>query len=176
MSRRPPPKAPYQPRTKALEDTMTLVTAAGTTGISASDAARARGIDIKTAYSFLMRMVGMGLIGFHQWGDAQRRYYAPQHHPRAPGNGPACAAAVEALRAARTTQARGNALRVKTSATAGHVDFDAPAIVPPGLKVTICPAGRDFRFTADPSLAGHGAITQDWRARRLAEQRNTGKR
>jgi hypothetical protein len=55
---------------------------------------------------------------------------------------------------------------------AARLDPDAPAIVPPHVKPTICPSGRDHRFTADPSLAGRGVITSDWRERRLQEARS----
>jgi transposase-like protein len=44
-----------------------------------------------------------------------------------------------------------------------------PAANYAGVKVTVCPHGIDYRFTADPSIAGRGVITQDWKNRRLME-------
>lgn len=43
---------------------------------------------------------------------------------------------------------------------------DAPAIFPPGLKVTHCPHGVDTRFTFTPPPGWRGQITADWRERR----------
>lgn len=39
------------------------------------------------------------------------------------------------------------------------------AVVPANVKVTICPSGRDTRFTVDPSFEDGERMT-DWRARR----------
>lgn len=44
---------------------------------------------------------------------------------------------------------------------------NAEPIYPPGLKITICPSGKDYRFTAHVPPGG-GAITQDWLERRSA--------
>lgn len=48
---------------------------------------------------------------------------------------------------------------------------DAPAIVPQGLQVTVCPSGRDTRFTFTPPPGWRGQITHDWRARRAQERK-----
>lgn len=48
---------------------------------------------------------------------------------------------------------------------------DAPAIVPPGVKVTQCPHGVDSRFTFTPPPGWRGQITKDWRERRMREGR-----
>jgi hypothetical protein len=42
------------------------------------------------------------------------------------------------------------------------------AIVPPGVKVTICPAGLDQRFTFHPPKGWRGQITRDWMERKHA--------
>jgi hypothetical protein len=60
---------------------------------------------------------------------------------------------------------------VTASKHAARLDPDEPAIVPPGVVIQVCPASRDFRFSADPALAGRGQITRDWRERRLQEVR-----
>lgn len=48
-----------------------------------------------------------------------------------------------------------------------------PAGIPKGVKFTRCPSGMDFRFTADPSIAGRGVISADWLERRLSEAQGT---
>lgn len=45
------------------------------------------------------------------------------------------------------------------------------AIMRAGVRFTICPCGKDTRYTPDPRLAGRGVITSDWMARRQAEAR-----
>lgn len=91
-------------------------------------------------------------------GQRQARWYATAYAP-APGT-------------------PGQALTVQTQPKAApkgrapaRLPDDAQVIVPPHVKVQICPCGRDTRYTPDPRVAGRGAITQDWRARRLAEKR-----
>lgn len=49
-------------------------------------------------------------------------------------------------------------------AVARHAPLAGPVVVPDGVKVTQCPAGRDTRFTADPAHVGE--FTRDWLSRR----------
>ena len=91
-------------------------------------------------------------------GRHEARWYATEHAP-APGT-------------------PGKALTVQTKPKAApkgrapaRLPGDAQVIVPPHVKVQICPCGLDTRYTPDPRVAGRGAITQDWRARRLQEKR-----
>ena len=48
--------------------------------------------------------------------------------------------------------------------------IEQKVIVPPHVKVTVCPSGRDDRFTFTPPPGWRGAITTDWLDRRLREQ------
>ena len=65
----------------------------------------------------------------------------------------------------------------KTSATAAGVsrhravrlDPDAPAIVPRGVRITVCPCGTDTRFTVKPGERIQGAgFVDEWRRLRGA--------
>jgi len=47
----------------------------------------------------------------------------------------------------------------------------ADPIIPPTVKVTVCPAGVDHRFTFTPPPGWVGQITRDWREPRLGSQR-----
>jgi hypothetical protein len=47
------------------------------------------------------------------------------------------------------------------------LDPTAPAIIPRGLKPIDCTVRRLGRYEADPSIAGRGVITEDWRNRRF---------
>jgi hypothetical protein len=56
-----------------------------------------------------------------------------------------------------------------------RVDFDhfrpaGDAVVPPGVKFTQCPAGRDERFTVDPATFCGGEFMADWQAKRRPAQ------
>jgi hypothetical protein len=77
-------------------------------------------------------------------------WYAPEHAPQQPARARGAAAGEAGAQASK-------ALRL---------DPAAPAIVPPGLRVQVLPCGRDMRFSADPAIAGRGAISQDWMLRR----------
>lgn len=46
----------------------------------------------------------------------------------------------------------------------------APAVVNSGTKMTICPSGRDFRFSVDPSTQVQGGFMSEWRALRAGGQ------
>jgi hypothetical protein len=47
-----------------------------------------------------------------------------------------------------------------------HKPLAGPAVVPPGLQVTVCPSGRDERYSVDPATFTGGELMAEWRQRR----------
>lgn len=57
--------------------------------------------------------------------------------------------------------------QVIAGAVARHAPLAGPVIVPEGVKVTLCPGGRDTRFTVDPDQPCEGGgFLSEWRALR----------
>jgi len=50
-----------------------------------------------------------------------------------------------------------------------RLDPATPAVVPPGVRVQVCPSGRDQRYTFTPPPGWRGTITRDWIERRQAQ-------
>lgn len=149
MSEHTTPKASTRTRGEARADYLADLEAAGRAGLAAQELADKYGIQRYTVIALLglMRHAGQA-VSVWTGGNTPARYYATKY---APAERPA------------------NKHTVVASKQAARLDPDAPAIVPPGVKRTVCPSGRDHRFTADPLLAGRGVISGDWRERRLQE-------
>jgi hypothetical protein len=64
---------------------------------------------------------------------------------------------------------------VPAPVTVRHTTSSRPAymagepVITPNTKVTVAPVGVDYRYAVDPSIAGRGAISADWMARRQQE-------
>jgi hypothetical protein len=139
------------PRSRGLARAAYLVdlAAAGHAGLSAIDLAEKYGIQKFSVLQVIGQMRHAGtVVSAWKGGSNPGRYYLAEF---APAERPA------------------DKHTVTSSKLAARLDPAAPAFVPPHVKPTICPSGRDHRFSADPSLAGRGVISADWRERRLQE-------
>lgn len=150
MSEHTPPKASPRTRGEARADYLADLEAAGHAGLAAQELADKYGIQRYTVIALLglMRRDGQA-VSVWAGGSVPARYYATQY---APAERPANKHTV-----------------VTNNKHSARLDPSAPALVPPGVKLTVCPSGRDHRFTADPHLAGRGVISNDWRERRMQE-------
>lgn len=122
-------------------------------GMSCHAVAEAMGVTPLTANNALRRLKEVEQAQM-RWkgGRGPARWYASQYAP--------------------TGGTPGRALVVVTKGKKPQkLEATAEVIVPAHVRVQVCPCGMDTRFTPDPSVAGRGAITQDWRERRLAEKR-----
>ena len=79
-----------------------------------------------------------------------------------------CAEA-DAFRLTRSSQPKSprtaGRVQAKVAATAAAL-AKAPAVTTAATKVTVCPSGRDFRFSVDPSAVVAGGFMSEWRALR----------
>ena len=142
------------PRSRALDRGAYLadLTAAGSAGLAVADLAEKYGTSKEQCLQVLATLRHAGqAASVWRGGSTPARYYASQHAPTDAG---------------RPVNAR-TVMTAKKHAA--RLDPAAPAIVPPGVVVQVCPASRDFRFSADPAVAGRGVITRDWRERQLQE-------
>lgn len=128
--------------------------AAGREGLEVAAIANKHGVTAAGVH-YMLRVLRIDGLAVARWlgGSRPAVWFAIEHAP--PDHG-------------RPVNAR---TIVTASKHAARLDPAAPAIVPPGVVVQVCPASRDFRFSADPALAGKGQITRDWRERRLQEVR-----
>jgi len=101
------------------------------------------------------------VLFFTLTGKAYETRRAPPREPK-----PAKPKATSKARAPTAAQKEGKSKIAASTPRAQLVYGDV--IVPPTVKVTLCPSGRDFRFTCRPEEVT-GVITADWRARRLLE-------
>ena len=140
------------PRSRGLARAAYLVdlAAAGRAGLAALDLAEKYSIRKFSVIQVLANLRHCGaVVSVWKGGKTPARYYLTEC---APAERPADKHSV-----------------VTNNKHSARLDPDAPAIVPPGVVVQVCPASRDFRFSADPAVAGRGVITRDWRERQLQE-------
>lgn len=138
-------------RPRALQ----MLDAAGAAGLTLQQMAEATGSTENALRQALRRLQADGRAQ-RQWrgGRSPAVYYAAGVVPAGP---PPLA-----------LPARGQDSRTvspKSTSRALSLDPKQPAVVPPGVVVQVCVVGRDQRFSADPSIAGRGVISADWRAR-----------
>jgi hypothetical protein len=130
-----------------------MVRAAGADGITASEIAAIRGQAAHGGGQHLHELRKMGRVAELVLSYKNRRWYTPEHYP-APADTPGFSTPVTYQAAPK----KPGMLKL---------DPDAPAIVPDGLKVIECPAGKDQRFTfTPPHKQWRGQITRDWHAGR----------
>jgi hypothetical protein len=135
--------------TKAL--LLRAIQEAGAAGIGTDALATASGTSYCNVTNALRGIKADGLVCMVRYAwRTPAMWYAPEHAPQQPARARGAAAGEAGAQASK-------ALRL---------DPAAPAIVPPGLRVQVLPCGRDMRFSADPAIAGRGAISQDWMLRR----------
>jgi hypothetical protein len=72
------------------------------------------------------------------------------------------------LRARRAAEGRRS---INTRPRQSVVNLEPGVQLHHGIKVTLCPAGKDQRYTFTPPPGWVGQITRDWRERRLQEAR-----
>lgn len=168
--------ADRKPRHPARALLLRVLGEAGKRGMTVPLLAAARGAARHSTDCLLRLLIADGEVMRHAWSYHHHRYYLPEHHPSTGDNMAECASHITAEDMGLGGGANGGG-KGKGNDGPRRLDPAAPAIIPPGLEVTDCPSGKDHRFTfTPPDKRWEGAITQDWRARRLAEQRSTGGR
>jgi hypothetical protein len=55
---------------------------------------------------------------------------------------------------------------VKSTSSARPARMPGEPVITPQTKITVAPAGLDYRYAVDPSIAGRGVISQDYFERR----------
>jgi hypothetical protein len=138
--------------TCTVSTTLTMLQAAGSAGMRPADIDRAFGQRCGASGGLLAALLRRGAIVRVVSTKRDVRYYVAGLQP-----------------AGADTRTTTRDLPTLAGPGTKRIAADAPVIVPPGLQVTICPSGRDTRYTPDPAIAGHGQITRDWIDRRLAE-------
>lgn len=155
------PCAPHQAQRLVHE----LLEQRGAQGLSPAELAHLRGVSTQSARDTLYRLVSNGVAVARCPAPRTLRFWLPQHAPPPP------AADAPTPRGLFRPVARPVQRTYKTTSIAKArltLDPAAPAIVPPGVKITRCPSGEDMRFRADPRIRGRGVISRDWQRRRRA--------
>lgn len=152
---------PTQPAWKTgMNAVLAILERAGGRGATVSEIAERRGITISSVATSMARLAAYGHVVRRVLAYHDQRWYLREHAPPASAARPP--KKIKPLtvindRAAKTTTVANSRLALDPRAT---------AIVPRGVKITYCPSAEDVRYRADPSVAGRGAITEDWMARR----------
>ncbi|MCC0042792.1 MAG: hypothetical protein H6880_11505 [Rhodobiaceae bacterium] len=160
MTRRAPVSdIPAQPWKTGMNAVLDILERAGGRGATVSEIAAQRDIKISSVANSMSRLASYGHVVRRALAYHDQRWYLREHAP------PASAATPKKIKPLAVINDR--AARTTTVAKARlALDSGATAIVPRGVKITRCPSAEDMRYTADPSIAGRGAITEDWMARR----------
>lgn len=153
------------PAQARAEQALQLLMAAQHDGLTYAQLCQAMGVTDNTTRNAMgcLRQANRAQMRW-KGGRYEARWYATPYAPQAgtPGRALTVKAAPNASNASKPGPKGRNPARL---------DMGAEVIVPPHVQVQVCPCGKDTRYTVDPRIAGRGAITQDWRARRLAEQK-----
>ena len=162
MTRRAPVSVPpaTQPWKTGMLAVLDILERAGGRGATVSEIAARRGIKITSVANSMARLASYGHVVRRALAYHDQRWYLREHAPPASAAKPPKKIKPLSVindRAARTTTVAKARLALDSGAT---------AIVPRGVKITSCPSAEDMRYRADPSIAGRGAITEDWMARR----------
>ena len=163
---------------------LALLRDAGEVGITRDDVVRQLGIDAKLAGNVLHHLRKTGRIVRERIGAGLQNNLS--RYRLAPGDdgmptdfgariraGMAERAAVKPKPApkniGKADDSRGTVVKTQVIAKSGsrRLDPAAPAITPPGVKVTIAPPFKDTRFVFDPPPGWRGEISRDGLARRL---------
>lgn len=162
MTRRAPVSGPTQPAAwkTGMLAVLDILERAGGRGATVSEIAERRGITISSVATSMARLAAYGHVVRRVLAYHDQRWYLREHAPPASAARPP--KKIKPLtvindRAAKTTTVAKSRLALDPRAT---------AIVPRGVKITRCPSAQDVRYRADPAIAGSGAITEDWMARR----------
>lgn len=155
-----PPASP--PWAGGMPAALAILERAAERGARVSEIAAERGVTANSIASTMRRLERFGHAVRRGLTYHDQRWYLREHAPPPSATRPPKLEPLAVIngRAARTTTI------AKARLT---LDPRAPAIVPRGVKITRCPSAPDTRYTADPRIAGRGAITEDWVRRR--EQR-----
>ncbi len=150
------------PAQARADQALQLLMAAQHDGLTYAQIGQAMGVTDNTTRNAMGRLRQANRAQM-RWkgGRDEARWYATPYAPQAgtPGR-------------ALTVKAQPNASKPGPKGRSpARLDMGAEVIVPPHVQVQVCPCGKDTRYTVDPRIAGRGAITQDWRARRLQEQK-----
>jgi hypothetical protein len=161
MTRRAPVSdIPAQPWKSGMNAVLDILERAGGRGATVSEIAERRGVKISSVASSMARLAAYGHVVRRVLSYHDQRWYLREHAPPASVTKPLPKrkpAAVINDRAAKTTTVAKARLALPPG---GEV------IVPETARYTYAPFPADPRYTADPSIAGRGAITEDWMARR----------
>lgn len=143
----------------AITETVAILERVGAAGARVSEIAAERGVTHNCAAATMRRLELFGHAVRRGLTCHDQRWYLRERAPPLSTISPPKIKPLAVIndRWARTTTV------AKARMT---LDPRAPAIVPRGVKITHCPSAADTRYTADPRIAGRGAITEDWVMRR----------
>lgn len=160
MTRRAPVSGPATQAWKTgMNAVLDILERAGGRGATVSEIAERRGIKTSSVASSMARLASYGHVVRRALSYHDQRWYLREHAPPASATKPPKLKPLAVIndRAARTT----TVAKARLSLPPG-----GEVIVPETARYTYAPFPDDPRYTADPSIAGRGAITEDWMARR----------
>ncbi|MCB0255859.1 MAG: hypothetical protein KDI55_19245 [Anaerolineae bacterium] len=160
MTRRAPVSdIPAQAWKTGMNAVLDILERAGGRGATVSEIAARRGIKITSVANSMARLASYGHVVRRALAYHDQRWYLREHAP------PASAAKPKKIKQLAVI----NDPRARTT-TVAKARLALPpggeVIVPATARYTYAPFPADPRYTADPSVAGRGAITEDWMARR----------
>ena len=150
---------PTQPWQTGMTAVLDILERAGGRGATVSEIAERRGVKISSVANSMARLASYGHVVRRALAYHDQRWYLKELAPPASAARPPKIKPLAVIndRAARTTTVAKARLALPPG---GEV------IVPATARYTYAPFPADPRYTADPSIAGRGAITEDWMARR----------
>lgn len=161
MTRRAPVSdIPAQAWKTGMNAVLDILERAGGRGATVSEIAARRGIKITSVANSMARLASYGHVVRRALAYHDQRWYLREHAPPASAAKPP--KKIKPLSVINDPRAR--------TTTVAKARLALPpggeVIVPATARYTYAPCPPDPRYTADPSIAGRGAITEDWMARR----------
>ena len=161
MTRRAPVSdIPAQPWKSGMIAVLDILERAGGRGATVSEIAERRGVKISSVANSMARLASYGHVVRRALAYHDQRWYLREHAPPASAAKPQ--KTIKQLAVINDPHAR--------TTTVAKARLALPpggeVIVPATARYTYAPFPADPRYTADPSVAGRGAITEDWMARR----------